>query len=588
MQSDRTNHAPAGRRFAPTEEQQAAIEAYAADKSMVLNAGAGTGKTSTLRLLGEARRDRRAIYIAFNRAIANDARGSFPRNVECRTAHSLAFRTIGRQYAHRLNGPRQPARIAAQLLGAEPLRVDQSLMLAPAQVARIAIDTITRFCQSADTEVGSAHVPYVRGIDYPAAKHAVRTAAVPLARKAWADLSRLDGRLKFAHDHYLKLWALTEPVLDADVVMLDEAQDSNPLVASIFDRQSHAQRIAVGDACQAIYGWRGAVDAMSGFDADVRLLLSQSFRFGSAVAAEANKWLQVLAAELRLRGYDKIPSRLAALPEPDAILCRSNAGAITYLIDAAEQGRRAALVGGGDEIRRLAEAAIELRAGRGTAHPELMAFMTWGQVQQYVEEESAGSDLKVLVRLIDSHGPETIIALVNRLVDERDADVVVSTAHKAKGREWPRVLVADDFREPKRKDDEPPSAALIPRDDAMLAYVTVTRAREVLDRGGLAWIDGWCSGPAPAPADLFQATGDEQDTKRCPKCGTVKPLEDFYLRRNGRPSSYCRLCTRDANKASYARRRRDPATLEQMRAVDRTRKRRYRALRASGPGGEAA
>jgi hypothetical protein len=78
-------------------------------------------------------------------------------------------------------------------------------------------------------------------------------------------------------------------------------------------------------------------------------------------------------------------------------------------------------------------------------------------------------------------------------------------------------------------------------------------------------------------------------TKRCPKCSTVKPLKDFYLRRGGRPSSYCRPCTRAANKASYQRRRSDPATLERMRAVDRTRKRRYRALNASCPtGGEAA
>jgi hypothetical protein len=85
------------------------------------------------------------------------------------------------------------------------------------------------------------------------------------------------------------------------------------------------------------------------------------------------------------------------------------------------------------------------------------------------------------------------------------------------------------------------------------------------------------------------STGGQQGTKRCPKCRTVKPLEDFYMRRGGRPSSYCRPCTRTATKASYARRRRDPATLDRMRAVDRTRKRRYRSLRSSGPtAGDAA
>ena len=40
---------------------------------------------------------------------------------------------------------------------------------------------------------------------------------------------------------------------------------------------------------------------------------------------------------------------------------------------------------------------------------------------------------------------------------------------------------------------------MIPRADAMLAYVAVTRARGLLDRGGLAWIDHYCSGE---PVDL--------------------------------------------------------------------------------------
>src|SRR6266508_6881668 len=56
-------------------------------------------------------------------------------------------------------------------------------------------------------------------------------------------------------------------------------------------------------------------------------------------------------------------------------------------------------------------------------------------------------------------------------------------------------------------------------------------------------------------------TGGQQGTKRCPKCRTVKPLEDFYMRRGGRPSSYCRPCTRDATKASYARRDRKSTRL---------------------------
>jgi hypothetical protein len=312
---------------------------------------------------------------------------------------------------------------------------------------------------------------------------------VPLARKAWADLSQPNGRLKFTHDCYLKLWQLSGPVLDADTVFLDEAQDANPLIADIVERQTHAQRVLVGDRCQAIYGWRGAIDAMTDFNADARLALSQSFRFAEPIATEANKWLQILQAPLRLRGADHVHSTVGPLGAVDAVLCRTNAEAVSQLMSAAANGRRVALVGGGGDIRRLAEAAIDLQAGRPTSHPELMAFTSWGMVQEYVDQEETGSDLKVFVQLIDRHGPETIIDIIDRLVEERHASLVVSTAHKAKGREWPRVRIAQDFREPKGENTQIAAA------DAMLAYVAVTRARHGLDRDGLAWVDGWLDGP---------------------------------------------------------------------------------------------
>jgi hypothetical protein len=65
--------------------------------------------------------------------------------------------------------------------------------------------------------------------------------------------------------------------------------------------------------------------------------------------------------------------------------------------------------------------------------------------------------------------------------------VVISTAHKAKGREWSSVKIGTDFREPMNEDGSPTDPS---RPECMLAYVSVTRAMEQLDRGSLAWIDG--------------------------------------------------------------------------------------------------
>jgi hypothetical protein len=72
-------------------------------------------------------------------------------------------------------------------------------------------------------------------------------------------------------------------------------------------------------------------------------------------------------------------------------------------------------------------------------------------------------------------------------------------------------------------------------------------------------------------------------TKRCPRCGQVRAAEAFYRRRGGRRlSSYCQPCTRAASRAARLRRRQDPAAVKELRAVDRVRQRRHRALGRQG------
>jgi hypothetical protein len=78
-------------------------------------------------------------------------------------------------------------------------------------------------------------------------------------------------------------------------------------------------------------------------------------------------------------------------------------------------------------------------------------------------------------------------------------------------------------------------------------------------------------------------------TKRCPRCGQLKAAGQFYRRRGGRRlSPYCQPCSRATSRQTRRRRRQDPAAAEQLRAVDRARQRRRRALGGPGPGGDAA
>jgi superfamily I DNA/RNA helicase len=479
----------------PTDEQTAAADAFHAGQHLALQAGAGTGKTTTLALLAHAT-PRRGRYLAYNRAIAQDARSRFPDTVQCKTAHALAYAAVGHRYARRLNAPRRPAWQTGQMLG-----INKAVRVGDREVTQRALSnatlrTLARFCHTADDTITRHHVPTLRGLEDKDHHRELATHLLPFAHKAWADLQHPDdGAVRFDHDHYLKIWALTRPHIDADFLLLDEAQDTNPVVEQIFLAQrDHAQLVMVGDSAQAIYHWRGAKDIMTGFDG-TQLALSQSFRFGPDLAAEANRWLHLADAPIRLTGTPAVPTELGLVTQPDAVLCRTNVGAMAQVMAHMAAGHRVALAGGGDSLHALALAARDLKEGRRTHHPELLLFPCWGDLQDYAAHDPAGRDLQPLVNLVDTHGTDAILAAIAHLAPEPHAHVTVSTAHKAKGREWPSVLIAEDFaRSPNDTTGQAgstPAPVPEPVDDAeaRLAYVAVTRTRRRLDLGGLSWID---------------------------------------------------------------------------------------------------
>lgn len=514
----------------PTGEQQAIIDAVAAGKNLVVQAGAGTGKTATLTMLTQVFGGKKAIYLAFGKEARKDAQRRFGSSVRCLTTHGLAYSHVVSRYGPRIdNEARQPAAAAAEILGVrQPLRLGANRIRASA-LARVATLTVDRFCQTSDRELGLGHVPWQRALD-PEENAELADTVFPIAVRAWDDIRRVSGKLKFSHDHYLKIWALTDPCVEADVLMLDEAQDSNGCVAKLIQAQQHCQLIAVGDSCQQLFAWRGAVDALESWPADDELCLTQSWRFGQAIADEANKWLSLVPrARFAMRGNPQLDSCIVAeLSEVDAVLCRTNGGAMAEAIEFLAAGIPTALAGGDkskNQIRSYLKAARDLQTSGETDHPELFVFHSWGEVQDYVDTDADGTDLRSIVKLVDDHDLDELLAAVERLKDNTaHARVVVSTAHKSKGLEWNRVRIGEDFTKFEPNKDDDGNLGTVDPAEAMLGYVAVTRAKTHLDRDGLAWIDNYARTvraskpqppaavrtsprtPAPAPASNRHAT----------------------------------------------------------------------------------
>lgn len=128
-----------------TAEQNAIIEWKG--NHLVVNAFAGTGKTSTLVNYAEANPESKMLYLAYNRAVRDEAERKFPFNVECKTSHQLAWARFGRHFRDRLTASLRITDVARKLNTRHwPL-------------ARLALSGLNMFLCSADPEPGMIHLP---------------------------------------------------------------------------------------------------------------------------------------------------------------------------------------------------------------------------------------------------------------------------------------------------------------------------------------------------------------------------------------------------------------------------------------------
>ncbi|KSU61701.1 exonuclease domain-containing protein [Rhodococcus qingshengii] len=485
--------------FDPTEEQARILDGFDTGADLVICALAGTGKTSTLKGIAriEAARNpgRHGLYLAFNRSVATEAKAHFPEQVQTSTAHAFALRHL-RNTAHgpllaKLDGGRSKFREMAEAISSHKIFFsaggDGPRVLAQYPVTRLALATVDEFCKTMDEQIGPQHVPEQRGIDVGSAQRDELVGHVlPIARRAWAAIrDPHNWTIKFTPTHMLKLWADTHPIVgrQGDYLMLDEAQDANPLIDSIIRDQVHMQRIRVGDENQAIYGFTGAINSMSNVAGATYLSLTKSWRFGPAVADTANFYLRKLGTTLQVIGNENVESRLISISDPvDAVLCRTNGAALTEVIAAQQAGKTTALIGDAAAATRFCESAELLKAGQSPKDADLAAFTTWADLQDYVENAPGEGELKTLVELVDTYGVDEVRAAMASTVRPDRAELVSATCHKAKGLEFDRVRISHEWElEP---DDAPFPLDLDDlRDEQMLAYVGLTRAKRHLDPG---------------------------------------------------------------------------------------------------------
>jgi hypothetical protein len=472
--------------FAQTQEQEQILAAFETKLPTKVNAFAGTGKTTSMEFIARSTQ-RTGTYFAFNKSTADDARARFPTTVLCKTMHALAFGPMARRYptakmTSNLNGGR-----AAAALNLTPKQLTKDIFLSARGWGFLVADAAKNYMRSGDDAVMLHHVRLPPAFD--AVPVEVRGAAKTMlfrdAVKLWEKMIDPNADVPLTHDGYLKLWALGRPRIPGEYHILDEAQDTNAVVMRLLQHQS-AQIIAVGDRWQNIYAWRGSLNAMQAIDVAHETRLTKSWRFGLEIAENASRILRCLKEPVPLVGNEAVKSRVGVIEEdPDVFLARTNATCIAAVMDEIDKGRRPALVGGVTALLAFVDAAEGLMAGCPSDHEDLIGFQTWDDVR-IASDGAEGAELRVMVRTIDQYGPAKLKRALTGLPREQDASLVISTAHKSKGREWKRVRLADDFlrgfKDAKPAEKQPASVS---EAELMLFYVASTRARLALEVPGI-------------------------------------------------------------------------------------------------------
>ena len=471
-----------------TAEQRAICESPA--HVLRVSAFAGTGKTTTLQGYAYERRHSRILYVAFNKGIQVQAARKFGRLAKSMTVHGLAFASYGKDYAQ------EPGKLIQQDL--KPFHIEKVLAsstrmlpksLRNLYAARV-LEALKAFLISGHPAITD---DLVHLADTPAERRFFDPARIIMdAEKVWERMQSLKaGSLPMTHDGYLKLFQLSQPELPYDVILVDEYQDTNPVTQALLHRQA-SRKVYVGDTHQAIYGFRGARNAMALVDADETLFLTGSFRFGAAIADVANALLSGKGETIALQGLGAEGHVGFVWPhQPYAFLARSNAAVFARAVQALEWNEPFALIGNLSSYRfDLMVQTYRLMAHEKVSDPFVRSFESFEDLEAYGH---AMRDREIIsrCRLVAKHGSR--IPTLTRKIQERarsypdsQARVILGTAHRAKGMEFDQVELANDFMD--FRDEEGRWKDLQQLDERgveeiNLQYVAVTRAKRQLKIG---------------------------------------------------------------------------------------------------------
>ena len=451
--------------------QQIAFLDWARDGegSCVLEAVAGAGKTTTILEAATTMKGSVAI-MAFNKKIAEEIKGKLTKRgvdfkkAQAGTVHSFGFGAYRRfQKFVRVNGFKVSNVLEKILPEVHKLYPFSD---AVAKLVSLAKQHIVGVQGSIDNRAEwfaiAEHYDVFESDNGPLPVDELIEIAIEALKRSNAIKDEID------YDDMIYLPLLFRlPFWTFDVVMVDEAQDTNAarraLVRAMVKKGGRV--IAVGDRHQAIYGFTGAdADSLDLIKSDfsaIDLPLTVTYRCPKLVVAFAQQWVHHISA------HESAPEgSVSSTTIPDmmkrndlngeaAILCRVNKPLVSLAFKLI-RNRIPCRIEGRDIGKAIKKLMTRWKIGSLDAledklteylERETTKLLAKKQEAKLMQIEDSVETIRVIIDRCREEGKETIADAV-AYVDDMFADdisnmLVLSSIHKAKGREWERVFWLD-------------------------------------------------------------------------------------------------------------------------------------------------
>lgn len=433
----------------PTDEQTHILStASTSSSNIMMDALAGTGKTSTLEMIERAVKQKPILYLVFNKRNSDEAKERMLSTTTVKTFNSLGHSIWAKACGKNLSlNFKKTQDILRAIINDSPKSAKPILW----DVFYDVVDAVGR----------AKAIGYVPDGKYPNAKRLCTQTEFHHSLESKPDdlvSDLIDGVLttsiKLAYDGSIDFNdQIYMPALFGGIypqfplVMVDEYQDLNPTNHAMIDKLVKHRLIGVGDPNQNIYAFRGAKANGMGIARDKFKMtpcdLSISFRCPSAIVSHV-RWHVPKFKSFKEGGHVEVLESL----DPDSIgsdstfISRNNAPLFSCAFKLLGRGH-SVNVAGSDIGPKLVGIMKKLGSEEASRFQFIAAIDEW-EHEKLEKESTTAKDLaecmRVFAKLSDSKSQA--IAYAEHLFAQKGS-IRLMTGHKSKGLEFDTVYHLD-------------------------------------------------------------------------------------------------------------------------------------------------